>query len=390
VGCSADRTWQFLCEECLVAVSSITAKMKIRFKTSIQLRKLVGVILLVCGLQLYGQQKGTIITFDAPGAGTGLYQGTFPLAINPAGLIVGYYLDPNNIPHGFLRARDGTFIKFDPLGVLDSLAPQGTKATGINPALAITGYYYDSSGTPHCFLRAPNGTFTSIDPPGSLGAFDAYPFDTVVINTSGAVAGTFSDPQTGSVRGFLRTSGGSFFAFDAPNSTLTLPNGINPKGAITGYYGDGTHGFLRNPDSTIVTFAPSGSTSTVPTGINSEGTITGYYFDSIGQHGFLRAPNGTFKTFDFPVQPPPFTPGTFVYAINSAETVTGNYFGNNQYHGFLRTRNGTFTSFDPQDSQNTTMPTAINSAGEITGYYPDASPPYLNHGFLRIPAHSDE
>jgi len=31
-------------------------KMKIQFKTSLQLRKLVGVILLVCGLQLYGQQ----------------------------------------------------------------------------------------------------------------------------------------------------------------------------------------------------------------------------------------------------------------------------------------------------------------------------------------------
>jgi hypothetical protein len=89
--------------------------MKIRFKTSTQVWKAISVILLVCGLQLYGQQ---ITTFDVPGAGTGFGQGTFPTAINPAGVITGYYLDAGSIPHGFLRARDGTFIPFDPLGSL--------------------------------------------------------------------------------------------------------------------------------------------------------------------------------------------------------------------------------------------------------------------------------
>jgi hypothetical protein len=67
-GCSADRTWQFLCEGCPVAVSSITAKLKIRLKASTQVWKVVGVILLVCGLQLYGQQTASGAEAEAKAA----------------------------------------------------------------------------------------------------------------------------------------------------------------------------------------------------------------------------------------------------------------------------------------------------------------------------------
>jgi hypothetical protein len=45
----------------------------------------------------------TIDTFDVPGAGTSPGQGTIPYAINPAGTIMGYYVDPNDAYHGFLR-----------------------------------------------------------------------------------------------------------------------------------------------------------------------------------------------------------------------------------------------------------------------------------------------
>jgi hypothetical protein len=138
---------------------SITAKMNIRFKTSTQVWKVVGVILLVCGLQLYGQQRAsgaeaeakaaTITPFDVPGAGTGYGQGTFPAAINPAGAITGSYADASSFYHGFLRARNGTFTKFDPTG------STGTSPSAINPAGEITGNYTDANGTAHGFLRIP-------------------------------------------------------------------------------------------------------------------------------------------------------------------------------------------------------------------------------------------
>ena len=49
----------------------------------------------------------TITTFDAPGAGTGFFQGTIANSINPSGAIAGYYTDANYEVHGFLSAADG-------------------------------------------------------------------------------------------------------------------------------------------------------------------------------------------------------------------------------------------------------------------------------------------
>ena len=46
--------------------------------------------------------NGTLTTFDAPGAGTGLGEGTFPSSINPSGAITGIFSDPSVVLHGFL------------------------------------------------------------------------------------------------------------------------------------------------------------------------------------------------------------------------------------------------------------------------------------------------
>jgi hypothetical protein len=129
-------------------------KMKMRFKASIQVRRVVGVILLVCDLQLYGQQTAsggeaeakaaTYITFDSPGS---TY--TRPQAINPAGTITGSWGNASGT-HGFLRsARDGTLTTFDPPGTTY------TQPQAINPAGAITGNYTDANGIIHGFLRIP-------------------------------------------------------------------------------------------------------------------------------------------------------------------------------------------------------------------------------------------
>jgi|NGEPerStandDraft_6_1074524.scaffolds.fasta_scaffold02165_5 hypothetical protein len=124
---------------------------------------IICVVLLVCGLQLYGQQEdsaspamlyqrlgrpgsraremvtqrskpalggaqtaepsndlprnddsGTYITLDAPGAGTGVNQRTFPFGINPEGGIAGYSIDANNTSHGFVRDDDGAIRRLDP------------------------------------------------------------------------------------------------------------------------------------------------------------------------------------------------------------------------------------------------------------------------------------
>lgn len=40
---------------------------------------------------------------DAPGAGTGVGQGTCAAGNNSAGAVAGWYVDANNVAHGFLR-----------------------------------------------------------------------------------------------------------------------------------------------------------------------------------------------------------------------------------------------------------------------------------------------
>jgi hypothetical protein len=42
-----------------------------------------------------------VTSFDVSGAGTGFNQGTVPLGISPAGLIIGLYIDAKYRPHGF-------------------------------------------------------------------------------------------------------------------------------------------------------------------------------------------------------------------------------------------------------------------------------------------------
>src|SRR6267143_580013 len=73
------------------------------------------------------KKDARFITFDAPGAGTGAFQGTLAQSVNAAGAIAGYYDDASNAFHGFLRARDGTVTTFDAPGA-GTLFGQGTTA----------------------------------------------------------------------------------------------------------------------------------------------------------------------------------------------------------------------------------------------------------------------
>ena len=123
------------------------------------------------------------------------------------------------MPHGFLRASDGTFTTFDPPGSVSS-----TGAFSINPAGAITGSYADASGTDHGFLRARDGTFTTFDVPGSIGTFPGS------INPAGAITGSYADASR-TDHGFLRACDGTFTTFDPPGAFLVIaPSNINPAG----------------------------------------------------------------------------------------------------------------------------------------------------------------
>ena len=97
---------------------------------------------------------GKFTTFDAPGAGTGSFQGTgcpsdCPVSLNDWGAITGIYIDANYVYHGYLRSLDGKFATVDPIGSI------GTYASGINDLGVITGYFLDANDVYHGFVRFP-------------------------------------------------------------------------------------------------------------------------------------------------------------------------------------------------------------------------------------------
>ncbi|MGB6960882.1 MAG: chitobiase/beta-hexosaminidase C-terminal domain-containing protein [Candidatus Acidiferrum sp.] len=320
--------------------------------------------------QASGGSTPTITSFDAPGAGTTMLQGTIGVSINAEGDIAGIYLTAPNVAHGFVRAgATGTITEFNAPDAGTGLN-QGTFPDIIDTAGDIAGIYFDSNNAYHGFVRAAaTGTITEFDATGA--------------------------PTTTKHRG-------------------TLPLSINTAGnIITGFYVDasaGRHGFVRtvaNGTATFTTFNVTGAGTsttqgTVPVSVDTVGDVTGFYVDANqSTHGFVRLANGTITA---PIDAPGAGTGTgtsnvFKFmgtaplAIDSAGDITGVYTDTNDaFHGFVYTAlsaTPTFTTFDVSGAGSTgfipgTVPTSVNPTGDIVGIYGDANG--VNHGFLRAAA----
>jgi hypothetical protein len=155
---------------------------------------------------------GTITTFDAPGAGTSennvYVQGTFALSINDDGVITGYYVDASDGYHGFVRYADGTITTLNAPGAgtgTSSLTGYqlGTKALSINDDGVITGYYLDANEVYHGFMVSASGTITTFNAPGAPTTEATGTFPTS-INDNGVIVGYYGTAG-GVVHGFQLT-----------------------------------------------------------------------------------------------------------------------------------------------------------------------------------------
>jgi hypothetical protein len=248
----------------------------------------------------------------------------------------------------------------------------------------------------------------TFDAPGAGSAAagqGTFPYD---INTEGAITGEYGDAGWW-WHGFVRTPDGRIKTFDAPGTspvanTGTQPISINPAGAIAGsywYYQEsgpyGCNSFLRAPDGTFTTFEAPGALWTYAGNINPAGTIAGDYQDtSYVYHGFVRAPDAVITPFDVTPTFPDPAPGTEPWqgtytslssALNPEGAITGYYIDAGWvYHGFVRAPDGRFKTFDAPgvgttEAEMGTYPQSINPEGTITGYFWDAN--WVGHGFLR-------
>jgi hypothetical protein len=219
------------------------------------------------------------------------------------------------------------------------------------------------------------------------------------IDTAGDVAGSYID-SNGAYHGFVLPAKGTFTTFDVANAGTgagqgTFVTDVSPAGNISGYYiASGAflipQAFVRATDGAIAPFEIT-SDRTTALGINSVGTATGVTFMP---DGFVRLSDATITTFSVPIpgQTGPYAfYGTAGIAINAAGMIAGRYMDNNYIsHGYVRSADGTtFTTFDPpnlatiqtSNGNSGTLPTSIDTAGDIAGTYTDANG--ARHSFVR-------
>ena len=327
--------------------------------------------------------------FSAPNAGTGSNQGTYAMGITSNGTVGGYYVDANNLNHGFIRSPDGKTTVVDvPQAGTDP--GQGTRIIAMNSSREATGWYGDANGVMHGFLRSPQGRITLFDPSGSQLTYANE------INDAGTVAGVYLD-EVGFFRVFLRSRSGEITTYDMPgarqngwNTNSPDWSGINKAGALISVSWDesgGMHGWIRSPQG-LVNELPSPLPGGIyPWGINPQGAMTGIALDeNFTARGFFRDVHGNYTLFDAPGSEN--GGGTGPENLNASNTITGNFWdptGNN--HGFIRAADGTFTVFDMpgagKGNYQGTLPTYINAQGWITGTIVDDN--FFTKSFVMIP-----
>jgi hypothetical protein len=362
---------------------------------------------LILGTLLSGfSETERITTFDAPGAGTGVpvagvEQGTFAININGWGEAIGYFVDANIVPHGFVRSPFGKITTIDAPGAgMVPGANQGTIPESINIEGTIAGQYEDAKDIYHCFLRYPDGHIITFDAPHA-GTGPGQGSVAVDINSEGTIAG-FTIDDNNVQHGFVRSPLGTFTSFDAPEAGMgpsegtmvTLESGLNSQGVLIGWSivtNTRAHGFKRERNGAITLFDPVGSVITLPGAINSDGLIVGGAADAnFILHGFVRSVNGAITTFDVPGAGTTPGTGTLALGVSSFGLSTGYWIDASVVgHGFVRYPNGAIVKFDapgagavPGTLQGT-VPQGMNFWGEVVGYLLDAK--NVGHGFVRLP-----
>src|SRR5580658_297065 len=311
------------------------------------------------------------LSFDAPQAGTGPNQGTFPNAINRQGWIGGTVVYSTGVSHGFLREPNGKFIAVNPPNSVESYV------SAINDSDEAVGLFYSATAA-LAYLRDAAGNYTQLAVAGA---------DTTTasgINASGTVVGCEHDSI--GYHGYLWDSQHGYTVFDVPGSApgTTLALAINRAGMVTGYYSDSnfySHGFVRSSNGHFSTFnAVQDGTATEPVAINANSQTTGWGNDGEGDtYGFLR--NGSGASSLFEVAGSPGTAGT---AINDSGVIVGYDFSDGGGNASCeRDQSGDVTLLTLPFANTANQPTGINQSGNITGYYTDATG--MNHGWVGAP-----
>ena len=258
---------------------------------------------------------------------------------------------------------------------IDVPGARNTGASGINDHGDVVGGYTLANDTllVHGFLLK-DGVFTSITVPG---ATSTSPYD---VNNRGDIVGSY-DSAGANTRSFLLRDG-VFATIEVPTIAGLIATGINNRGDIVGHY-RGVNGlpsgFLLDHRGAFSTIDYPGGVFTSATGINARGDIVGTYIRpefKAGMRGFLRDSDGTFTAIDVGQR-------TLPSGINTLGEIVGQHWeeynpDNLPSHAFVRDQYGNVTAVEVPGAIGTST-AGINDRGNIVGSYTDAEG---SHGFV--------
>jgi len=339
--------------------------------------------------QAPSQWHHKVVTFRVPGAGKGANQGTYVNGITSTGAVAGWYIDGNNVNHGFISTLNGTIAKVDHPNASKG-AGEGTQIQAMNCVGATTGFYWDSSGNTHSFLRTAEGRMKAIDVPGAVWT------QAVNINDFGTIQGLYGDSD-GNQHYFLRGAWGNYTYFDPPSNDVGVGMlgwgsfyGLNNAGAAVGWFLDANwvlRGWLRTPDGEVTRLdAPGSWQGIAPLAINLRGEITGELLDPSGNsHGFVRDLHGNMTDF---LCPAPYDREAAGFAMNFFGEIVG--FCGKQGGGefaFSRSADGAFKVFGLPGAgtglNQGTFNYGLNLQGWLTGQVTDEN--YVTWSYVMIP-----
>jgi len=290
----------------------------------------------------------------------GIAKQTVASGINPAGDIVGSYLDGVGKQHGFLLS-DGQFTTIDVPGELAGAAGTlPTSANGINPGGTIVGNYtvpvssapedspaYCPAASAACIkgFVYRHGKFSTVLFPGHPGAVPQR------ITPDGDIYGCLHDfDLMGSMFGAAwtgfgdvsLTTGGGELADASQSMPMSMNNGAAPGGnVIVGLWNDmvtgSRHGFVVR-DGAFQSYDVDNSSLTAIWDMNPSQQFVGTYVDkNTGRrHGFLQLPDGSAPiNVDFPPPNPTLFFPTIAFGINPDGVIVGQYSAGGRIHGFV-------------------------------------------------------
>ena len=173
--------------------------------------------------QLRGESQPPFISFQVPDS-----RATYPLSINEAATVTGYYISNSGVSSGFVRHQDGQIITFDVPGSI------ATIPVSINTAGDITGYYNLPSKTPvvfdipQGFVRTPDGKITTFGNPVTTASSSSFWAQPVTINVAGEIIGNYPDVALASVV-FLRSAAGVVLNFSLESRRPLLHRGYRAE-----------------------------------------------------------------------------------------------------------------------------------------------------------------